>query len=60
MKMLNGKGRGAPASHLDLPSLTPFSLAGSGRPQLLVANYDYFSIITASIVDNRPSIVDPP
>ena len=41
------EGRGLTANQLDLLSLTPLSVAGSGRPQLGVDHLEYFSIITA-------------
>ena len=47
-EVLNCAGRGLTANQLDLRSLTPLSVAGSGRPQLGVANLEYFSSITAS------------
>ena len=47
-EVLNCAGVGLTANQLDLRSRTPFSVAGSGRPQLGVANLEYFSSITAS------------
>ena len=47
---------GGATTQLDLPSLTPLSVAGCGRLQLGVPTLGYFSRLL-QVVDSRPHIL---
>ena len=47
------EGRGITASQLDLPSLTPLSVAGCGGLQLVAVHWAT-SVVLLQVVDNLP------
>ena len=52
-RVLSCEGRGVSVSQLDLPSLTPLSVAGCGRLQLEAAHWATW-VTLLQIVDNLP------